>query len=151
MKKYKLTEETKVINGHTLHRIEALKDFGTVKKGELGGWIETEDNLSQYCNCWVDDEAMVYDANNEMANQWFKIEQFSLSDAFLLILSDDLDVAALESLDRDSYSNMDFIAFYDGIHYYIQKTTKSSYIKKKRLSFDGNTVNYQSEDSVIFI
>ena len=97
------------------------------------------------------DEAMVYDANNEMANQWFKIEQFSLSDAFLLILSDDLDVAALESLDRDSYSNIDFIAFYDGIHYYIQKTTKSSYIKKKRLSFDGNTVNYQSEDSVIFI
>ena len=76
MKKYKLTEETKVINGHTLHRIEALKDFGTVKKGELGGWIETEDNLSQYCNCWVDDEAMVYDANNEMANQWLKLNSF---------------------------------------------------------------------------
>lgn len=33
MKKYRLTEETKVINGHTLHRIEALNGFGTVKKG----------------------------------------------------------------------------------------------------------------------
>lgn len=108
--------------------------------------VENED----YVNIHYD-EAMVYDANNEMANQWFKIEQFSLSEAFLQILSDDLDVAALESLDRDSYSNIDFIAFYDGIHYYIQKTTKSSYIKKKRLSFDGNTVRFQSEDSVVFI
>ena len=70
MKKYKLTEETKVINGHTLHRIEALKDFGTVKKGELGGWIETEDNLSQYCNCWVDDEAMIYDNAKVYGNAW---------------------------------------------------------------------------------
>ena len=70
--------------------------------------VENED----YVNIHYD-EAMVYDANNEMANQWFKIEQFSLSEAFLQILSDDLDVAALESLDRDSYSNIDFIAFYN--------------------------------------
>ena len=55
MKKYRLTEETKVINGHTLHRIEALKDFGGVKKGELGGWIEKEDNLSHDGNAWVFD------------------------------------------------------------------------------------------------
>lgn len=60
MKKYRLTEETKVINVHTLHRIEALKDFGSVKKGELGGWIEKEDNLSQDGKCWICNEAMVY-------------------------------------------------------------------------------------------
>ena len=28
--------------------------------GKIGGWIETEDNLSQYDDCWVDDEAIVY-------------------------------------------------------------------------------------------
>lgn len=30
--KYKLTEETIKIDGHILHRIEALKDFGDIKK-----------------------------------------------------------------------------------------------------------------------
>ena len=29
--------------------------------GKLGGWIESEENLSQNSNCWVDDEAKVYD------------------------------------------------------------------------------------------
>lgn len=39
--KYKSREDlTKKYNGITLYRVEALKDFGNVKKGELGGYIE---------------------------------------------------------------------------------------------------------------
>lgn len=53
MKKYKLTEETKIAYGRTLHRIEALRDFGDVKAGEKGGWIESEYNLSHDGTCWV--------------------------------------------------------------------------------------------------
>ena len=59
MKKYELTSETKVINGVELHRIKAIESFGNIKKGEFGGWIESEKNLSQYGNAWVDDNAMV--------------------------------------------------------------------------------------------
>jgi len=58
--KYKLTDQTKIFDGHTLYRIQALSDFGDVKKGELGGWIETEDNLSQWDRAWVRDNAYVY-------------------------------------------------------------------------------------------
>lgn len=60
MKKYELTEETMEYCGYTLHRIRALKDFGSVKKGSLGGWIEGEENLSQEGDAWVADEAKVY-------------------------------------------------------------------------------------------
>ena len=61
-KKYKLrTDLVKIHNLTTLYRIEALKDFRYVKKGDLGGWIEKEDNLSQRGNCWVFDDACVYD------------------------------------------------------------------------------------------
>ena len=35
--KYELTNTTKDILGHTLHQIKALKSFGDVKKGDLGG------------------------------------------------------------------------------------------------------------------
>lgn len=60
-KKYKLTEETINIYDRTLYRIEALKDFGDVKKGDKGGFIENESNLSQNGDCWVSDDAKVYD------------------------------------------------------------------------------------------
>ena len=60
-KKYELTSETIKFNDITLHRIKALKDFSYVKAGDLGGWVEKEDNLSQMGNAWVYDNAKVYD------------------------------------------------------------------------------------------
>ena len=61
MKKYELTSETKVINGVELHRIKALESFGRVEKGELGGWIESEKNLSQDGDAWVSGKATVFE------------------------------------------------------------------------------------------
>lgn len=52
-KKYKLTDETIQVFGHTLHRIEALTDFFDVHKGDKGGFVESEENLSQVGDCWV--------------------------------------------------------------------------------------------------
>ena len=60
MKKYEFTGEVKVGLGVTLHRIRAAVSFGIVVKGELGGWIEKEDNLSQNGNAWVYGNAKVF-------------------------------------------------------------------------------------------
>ena len=61
-KKYKLLEdETIEVDGHTLYRIEALRDFGCVRKGYKGGFVESEKNLSHEYNCWVYDDAKVFD------------------------------------------------------------------------------------------
>ena len=61
MKKYELTTETLQFAGLTLHKIKAVKNFGSVKAGELGGWIESEENLSQADNAWVYNNAKVFD------------------------------------------------------------------------------------------
>ena len=61
MKKYELTTETLQFAGRTLHRIKALRDFGSVKEGQFGGWIENEKNLSQDDNAWIYGEAMAFD------------------------------------------------------------------------------------------
>lgn len=58
-KKYEFTGEEKVVDNHTLHRIRALRNFGMVKAGDLGGWIESEDNLSHDGYAWVYGEALV--------------------------------------------------------------------------------------------
>ena len=67
-KKYKLTDETINVYGRTLHRIEALKDFGDVKKGDKGGFIEKEGNLSQSDNCRVYGNAKVFGNANVFSN-----------------------------------------------------------------------------------
>ena len=65
-KKYELLkDDTKEINGATLYRIKALKSFflrgrGTVNAGDLGGYVQSESNLSHEENCWIFDKACVY-------------------------------------------------------------------------------------------
>lgn len=60
-KKYKLTKNNVNHFGSLgYYRIKALKDFGNVKKGDIGGYVENEDNLSQYGDCWIYDDAKVY-------------------------------------------------------------------------------------------
>lgn len=66
-KKYKIVKSKSIVyNGRTLYRIRALRDFNTVTgetvfKGDLGGFIETENNLSQEGYCWIFNNAKVYD------------------------------------------------------------------------------------------
>ena len=59
-KKYELVMENPLDFYHRkLYRVRALKDFADVKKGDLGGFIENENNLSQEENCWVYNNAVV--------------------------------------------------------------------------------------------
>ena len=55
-KKYELIESD--IKG--LYRVKALKDFGDVKKGDIGGYVQNEHNLSHKGCCWVCDDAKIY-------------------------------------------------------------------------------------------
>lgn len=60
-KKYELTDESIKRSGVTLYRIRALRDFGNVKKGELGGFVQSEANLSHYGDSWVYSDAKVFE------------------------------------------------------------------------------------------
>lgn len=59
-KKYELTNEFVQVSGIKLYRIKALKDFASVRAGDLGGYIEKEENLSQNGDAKVYDNARVY-------------------------------------------------------------------------------------------
>ena len=60
MKKFELTSEFITnIFGKKLFRVKALVEFGSVKAGELGGYIEKEENLSHNGNAWVSGDAKV--------------------------------------------------------------------------------------------
>ena len=60
MKKYELVAGTEIsFPGRTLFRIKALVAFGDVSAGELGGYVEKEENLDHDGNAWVYGDAMV--------------------------------------------------------------------------------------------
>ena len=68
MKKFELTDEYIFHRGKKLSRIRALRDFGSVKRCDIGGFVEKESNLSQEGNCWIHDNAKVFDYGTVWSN-----------------------------------------------------------------------------------
>ena len=63
MPKYKILYHTAIeFNGHTIYRIEANRNFADVKAGDLGGYIESAENLSDEGDCWIYNDAIVCDS-----------------------------------------------------------------------------------------
>ena len=60
-KKYQLLKSNRTSpDGAPLYQIKAKTDFGDIKAGTLGGYIQSEKNLSLYDNSWIDEGATVY-------------------------------------------------------------------------------------------
>lgn len=61
-KNYELTNIVKHVNGHVVYRIKCINEFKcqdkVIKVGQLGGFVESYDNLSD--NAWVDDDSVIY-------------------------------------------------------------------------------------------
>jgi hypothetical protein len=71
VKKFKLTSEFIVdISGVKLFRIKALIEFGNVKAGDLGGYIEKEENLSHMGDAWVSDDARISGDAQVFGDAW---------------------------------------------------------------------------------
>ena len=67
MKKYELTDDSITFMGRKLFRIRAIRSFNDVAVGDLGGYIEKEENLSHdgdawiYNDAWISGNARIYD------------------------------------------------------------------------------------------
>jgi len=71
--KFELLENDtiKIETGETLYRIRALrKVFGGVDTGSLGGYVESERNLSHSGSAWIARNAKVYGCAQVIGNAW---------------------------------------------------------------------------------
>lgn len=62
-KKYEFTGHTKIVDGHVLNEIRARFPFHNlidIRAGQLGGWIESEKNLSQKGDAWITQDSCIY-------------------------------------------------------------------------------------------
>ena len=81
MKKFELTSEFVTFLGKKLFRIKALISFGNVEEGELGGYVEKEENLSNDGNAWVAGDARVFGNAWVSGNAWVYGDAWVCGDA----------------------------------------------------------------------
>jgi hypothetical protein len=55
------------VGDRTIYRIRALRDFGDVRRGDLGGYVESESALAHEGDAWVQDAAQVYGPNGRVS------------------------------------------------------------------------------------
>lgn len=119
MKKFEFTGETKTISlffrTATLHRIRAVAEFGLVKIGDLGGWIEKEENLSHEGNAWVCDNA----------NVWGNAKVFSTSHVLVIGAIGSRDDFTTFFRDKDNEITVKCGCFLGKIDKFLEKVTQT--------------------------
>ena len=131
MKKFEFTGETKTINlffrTATLHRIRAVAEFGLVKIGDLGGWIEKEENLSHEGKAWVCGDAKVW-GNAEVcgdAKVWGNAEVFSASHVLVIGAIGSRDDFTTFFRDKDNEITVKCGCFLGKIDKFLEKVTRT--------------------------
>ena len=119
MKKFEFTGETKTISlffrTATLHRIRAVAEFGLVKIGDLGGWIEKEENLSHEGKAWVCGDAEV----------WGNAEVFSASHVLVIGAIGSRDDFTTFFRDKDNEITVKCGCFLGKIDKFLEKVTQT--------------------------
>ena len=131
MKKFEFTGETKTISlffrTATLHRIRAVAEFGLVKVGDLGGWIEKEENLSHEGKAWVWGNAKVW-GNAEVcgnAKVWGNAEVFSARHVLVIGAMGSRDDFTTFFRDKDNEITVKCGCFLGKIDKFLEKVTQT--------------------------
>lgn len=73
-KKYKITNVSSALRSATLYHIVALRDIPEkmVKKGDIGGYVESEANLSHEGSCWISKGSRVFGNARVEEDAWVR-------------------------------------------------------------------------------
>lgn len=121
-------------------------------KNDNEHWFKIADGVQNADYMEIDlNDALPFDPDNTMSDQWFKLENFNENESFLPMLAHQLDCAGLESVNRERYGNIEMIAFFEDNRFYIQKVSKGSFLKKKWFAPFGDLVEYNETEKILYI
>lgn len=83
-RKYEFYDSRVLKNGTRIYQLIASKSFGDVKIGDLGGWVESDKNLSQDGSCWIDQGCFVLDTAVVTDNSRIKGTTVIYGDSYVL-------------------------------------------------------------------
>lgn len=96
-------------------------------------------------------DSMVYDPNNSVAHQWFRIDNFSNTEYFNELFGNPIDAGELTTINVNQLDDIKFFSYFTENKFYIQRMLTGCYIKKAGFWSIGNTIQFANDNKMVTI
>lgn len=96
-------------------------------------------------------DSMVYDPNNSVAHQWFRIDNFSNTEYFNELFENPIDAGELTTINANQLDDIKFFSYFIENKFYIQRMLTGCYIKKAGFWSIGNSIQFSNDNKMVTI
>lgn len=96
-------------------------------------------------------DSMVYDPNNNVAHQWFKLDHLRQTQYFNGLFRNPIDAGELTTLNVNQLDDIKFFAYYANNRFYIQRMLTGCYIKKASFWSFGEQIHFSNDNKMVTI
>lgn len=115
-------------------------------------WVLISDQVE--INVWnnIDlTDTMLYDPNNQMAHQWFRIEELRNTEFFNPLFGNTIEAGELQTIDVQHLDDIKFFAYFANGKFYIQRMLTGCYIKKASFWSLGESIQFSNDNKMVTI
>ena len=96
-------------------------------------------------------DSMVYDPNNNMAHQWFRIENLRNTDYFNDLFGNPIESGELITINVNQLDDIKYFAYYADNKFYIQRMLTGCYIRNAGFLTIGNRIQFSNDNKMVTI
>lgn len=127
--------------------------------GTLIAKIKNENQWAMICDQIEIDEleqldlsdSMVYDPNNNVAHQWFRIENLRNTEYFNDLFGNPIESGELVTINVNQLDDIKYFAYYAEGKFYIQRMLTGCYIRKAGFWTIGNSIQFSNDNKMVTI
>lgn len=96
-------------------------------------------------------DSMVYDPNNTVARQWFRIENLSNTEYFNELFGNPIEAGELTTINVNQLDDIKYFSYYADNKFYIQRMLTGCYIKKASFWSIGDRIQFANDNKMVTI
>lgn len=96
-------------------------------------------------------DSMVYDPNNTIARQWFRIENLSNTEYFNELFGNPIEAGELTTINVNQLDDIKYFSYYTENKFYIQRMLTGCYIKKASFWSIGDKIQFANDNKMVTI
>lgn len=96
-------------------------------------------------------DSMIYDPNNQVSHQWFRIESLKNTEYFNNLFATSVETGELQTIAADKLDDIKFFAYFSNGKFYIQRMLSGCYIKKASFWTMGNNIQFSNDNKMVTI
>lgn len=96
-------------------------------------------------------DSMVYDPNNNVAHQWFRIENLRNTEYFNDLFGNPIESGELVTINVNQLDDIKYFAYYADNKFYIQRMLTGCYIRKAGFWTTGNRIQFSNDNKMVTI